>query len=129
MNVPDRIPILNQNAHRNMYCVKLQKSLYGLKQSERMWYNRLSEYLLQKGYSNCDDCPCVFIKKSQMGFCIILVYVDDLNIIIHKQHIDEACKHLKTEFKLKDLGKTKFFLGLHLDHLSTRIFVHQAAYV
>jgi hypothetical protein len=77
-----------------------------------MWYNRLSEYLLQKGYSNSDDCPCVYIKKSQTRFCIILVYVDDLNIIGHKQDIDKACKHLKMEFKLKDLGKIKFNLGL-----------------
>jgi len=64
MKVPDGIPIPNKSANRNMYCVKLKRSLYGLKQSGRMWYNRLSEYLLQKGYSNNDDCPCVFIKRS-----------------------------------------------------------------
>jgi hypothetical protein len=28
-----------------------------------------------------DDFSCVFIRKSITGFCIILVYVDDLNII------------------------------------------------
>jgi hypothetical protein len=81
MKVPDEISIPDASAKRNMYCVKLNKSLYVLKQSRRMWYNRLSEFLLQKGYSNSDDCPCVFIKKSSSGFCIILVYVDDLNII------------------------------------------------
>ena len=81
MKVADGIQILNPNANHNMYCVKLQKSLYGLKQSGRMWYNRLREFLLRKGYSNNDDCPCVFIKKSRTGFCIISVYVDDLNII------------------------------------------------
>jgi hypothetical protein len=129
MKVSDEILIPNQNASRNMYCVKIQKSLYGLKQSGRMWYNRLSEYLLWKGYTNSDDCPCIFIKRSQTGFCIILVYVDDLNIIGHKQDIDEACKHLKTEFELNDLGKTKFYLGVQLEHLSTRIFLHQSAYV
>jgi hypothetical protein len=57
------------------------------------------------------------------------VYVDDLNIIGNQQDIDEACKHLKTEFELKDLGKTKFCLGLQLEHLSTGIFLHQSAYV
>ena len=37
---------------RNMYSIKLQRSLYGLKQSGRMWYNRLNEYLLKEGYVN-----------------------------------------------------------------------------
>ena len=94
-----------------------------------MWYNWLSEYLLQKGYTNSDDCPCVFIKKSQTGFYIISMYVDDLNIIGNQQDIDEACNHLKTEFELKDLGHTKFCLGLQLEHLLTGIFVHQSVYI
>jgi hypothetical protein len=55
--------VSNMHANRNMYCVKLIKSLYGLKQLGRMWYNRLKEFLLNKDYSNSDDCPCVFIKK------------------------------------------------------------------
>jgi len=129
MKVPDGINIPNPAANRNMYCVKLQKSLYGLKQSGRMWYNRLSEFLSLKGYTKNDDCPCVFIKKSTSGFCIISVYVDDLNIIGNETDINEARHHLKTEFEMKDLGKTKFCLGLHLEHLPSGIFVYQAAYV
>jgi hypothetical protein len=129
MKVPDGVPVPNPNAKRNVYCVKLNKSLYGLKQSGRMWYNRLSEFLLKRGYSNNDDCPCVFIKKSETGFCIISVYVDDLNIIGNTQDIDEARNHLKTEFEMKDLGKTKFCLGLQLEHLPSGILVHQTAYI
>jgi hypothetical protein len=129
MKVPDGISIPNPGANRNMYCVKLKRSLYGLKQSGRMWYNRLSEYLLQKGYSNNDDCPCVFIKKSSTGFCIISVYVDDLNIVGNTQDVDEARNHLKTEFEMKDLGQTKFCLGLHIEHLHSGILVHQSAYI
>jgi hypothetical protein len=129
MKVPDGLSIPDQSANRNMYCVKLKRSLYGLKQSGRMWYNRLREYLLQKGYSNSDDCPCVFIKKSFTGFCIISVYVDDLNIIGNPRDIDEARNHLKTEFEMKDLGKTKFFLGLQIEHLHSGILVHQSAYI
>ena len=81
MNVPDGIQVLDPNANRNIYCVKLQMSLYGLKQSGRMWYNRLSEIPSKERIPDNDDCPCVFIQKSQTGFCIISVYVDDLNII------------------------------------------------
>jgi hypothetical protein len=39
MEVPDGIPVPNIHANRNMYCVKLIKLLYDLKQSGRMWYN------------------------------------------------------------------------------------------
>ena len=46
-----------------------------------MWYNRLSEYLIKEGYINNPICPCVFIKKSESGFTIIAVYVDDMNLI------------------------------------------------
>jgi hypothetical protein len=98
MKVPDGIPILNKGANRNMYCVRL-KDHFGPKQSGRMWYNRLSEYLLQKGYSNNHDCPCVFIKRYSTGFCIISVYVDDLNIIGHAQDIDEACVILRRNLR------------------------------
>jgi hypothetical protein len=94
-----------------------------------MWYNRLKEFLLNKGYSNSDDCSYVFIKKSSIGFCIVSIYVDDLNIIGYAKDIDEACNHLKKEFEMKDLGKIKFCLGLQIEHLQTGILVHQSTYV
>jgi hypothetical protein len=117
MKVSNRISIPNTNANHNLYCVKLAKSLYGLKQSGRMWYNRLKEFFLNKGYSNHDDCPCVFIRKSTTEFCITLVYMDNLNIIDHIKDIDETRNYLKMEFEMKDLGKTNFFLGLQLEYL------------
>jgi hypothetical protein len=94
-----------------------------------MLYNRLKKFFLNKGYSNNDDCPCVFIRKASTRFCIISVYVDDLNIIGTELDINEARYHLKTEFEIKDLGKTKFYLGLQLEHLPTGIFVYQSTYV
>jgi hypothetical protein len=55
--------------------------------------------------------------------------VDDLNIIDHTKDIDEAHNHHKTEFGMKDLCKTKFCLGLQVEHLHTCILVHQSACV
>jgi hypothetical protein len=57
------------------------------------------------------------------------VYVDDLNIIGNKPNINEARHHLKKEFEMKDLGQTKFCLGLQLEHFHSGIFIYQAAYV
>jgi hypothetical protein len=108
MKVSDGIFVPNVNVGHNMYCVKINKLLYCLKRSGRIWYNRLKELLLNKVYSNNDDCPCVFIHKSSSGFCIISVYVDDLNIIGTELDINEARDHLKMEFEMNDLLKTKF---------------------
>jgi hypothetical protein len=80
-------------------------------------------------FSNNDDCPCVFIKKSLTGFCIVSIYVDSLSIIGNTRDIDEACNHLKTEFEMKDLDKSKFYLGFQLEHPSTEILIHQSAYI
>jgi hypothetical protein len=48
-----------------------------------------------KGYIKNDDCLCIFIERSSKGFCIISVYVDDLNIIGNEENINEAHHHLK----------------------------------
>ena len=86
---------------REQYSIRLNKSLYGLKQSGRMWYNRLSEYVLKEGYKNDLICPCIFMKRSGNEFAIISVYVNDINIIETPEELDEAINCLKKEFEMK----------------------------
>ena len=81
MKVLEGIELKNKSSTREQHCIKLNKSLYGLKQSGQMWYNRLSEYLEREGCKDDPISPCIFIKKFGQGFVIIAVYVDDLNII------------------------------------------------
>ena len=113
MKIPEgfKLPEAVSTKPRSMFSIKLQRSLYGLKQSERMWYNRLSEYLLKEGYVNNPICPCVFIKKSEIGFSIIAVYVDDLNLVGTPKELTKTAEYLKKEFEMKDLGKIKFCIG------------------
>ena len=99
-----------------MYSIKLQRSLYGLKQSGRMWYNRLSQYLLKEGYVNNSICQFVFIKKTKNGLTIIAVYVDDLNLIRTPEELIKTTNYLKKEFEMKDLWKTRYCLGLQIEY-------------
>ena len=50
MKIPEgfKLPKVMNSKPRSMYSIKLQRSLYGLKQYGRMWYNRLSLYLLKE---------------------------------------------------------------------------------
>jgi len=63
------------------------------------------------------------LKNESTGFYIILVYVDDLSIIGNEVDMNEAQHHLKIEFEMKDLGHTKFCLGLQLEHFHSGIFM------
>ena len=83
MKIPEgfKLPKENNTKSHSMYLIKLQRSLYGLKQSERMWYNHVCENLLKEVYANNPICPCIFIKKSKIKFEIIFVYVEDLNLV------------------------------------------------
>ena len=123
------MPETYNSKSRSMYSIKLQRSLYGLKQSGRMWYNRLSEYLLKEGFENNQICPYVFIKKSESGFAIVAVYVNDLNLVGTLEELMKTANYLKNKFEMKDPGKTKFCLGLQIEHISNEIFIHQSTYI
>ena len=97
------MPQVNTSQPRNMYLIKLRRLLYDLKQYGRMWYNRLSEYLIKDGYINNHICPCVFIKKSEFGYAILAVYVDQINLFGTPEDLTKAATYLKDEFEMKDL--------------------------
>ena len=123
MKIPEgfRLPEANNTKPHSIWSIKLQRFLYGLKQSKSMWYNRLRKYLLKEGYVNNPICPCIFIKKSEAKFAIIVVYIDDLNLVWIPEEFIRTTKYLKKEFEMKDLGKTKLCLGLQIEHFPTRV--------
>ena len=122
------LPEAMNSEPRSMYSIKLQRSLYGLKQSDRMRYNRLSQYLLKEGYVNNSICLCVFIKKTENGFAIIAVYVDDLNLIGTPEELIKTANYLRKEFEMKDLRKTRYCLSLQIEYCLNGVLIHQSSY-
>ncbi|KAI3707738.1 hypothetical protein L6452_26367 [Arctium lappa] len=118
MKLPNSLPLLDSSKPRSAFTIKLRRSLYGLKQSGRMWYS-LSEYLIRKGYKNDELRPCILIKNTSSGFSIIAVYVDDMNIIGTLDEIRDTASYLKT----------RFCLGIELEHRACGILIHQSAYI
>lgn len=57
---------------------KLSKALYGLKQAPRAWYERLSGFLLKKGFTRGKINTTLFTKTKNDDLLIVQIYVDDI---------------------------------------------------
>lgn len=104
-------------ATKNMVC-KLLKALYGLKQSPRLWYERLSSFLLEKlGLSRIHADHSIFISSAGLNGPIVNVFVDDIKIIGMKgsESIARVKRELAAGFSMVDLGPISFYLGLKVE--------------
>ena len=52
--------------------------MYCLKQAPRQWYERLSNFLLSKGYAKGVVDKTLFIRKHKSHGILVQVYVDDI---------------------------------------------------
>ncbi|KAH9685670.1 hypothetical protein KPL70_014046 [Citrus sinensis] len=110
---------------------KLKKSLYGLKQSPRAWFERFTRFVRKEGYSQGQSDHTMFVKHTDGGkMAVLIVYVDD--IILTGSDGDEMSrlkKHLASEFEIKDLGPLRYFLGMEVARSRLGISVSQRKYV
>jgi hypothetical protein len=124
-------PKTNPNPKATRVC-RLNKSLYGLKQSPRQWYKKFDAFMVSINFSRSNFDSCVYIKKLDSGnFVYLLLYVDD--ILIASSNAGEI-KRLKAElnsvFEMKDLGPAKKILGMEItrNRPERKLFLSQAGF-
>jgi hypothetical protein len=60
---------------------RLNKSLYGLKQSPRAWYSRFTTYLLTLWFVEAKYNTSLFVFRRGADMVYLLLYVDDIVLI------------------------------------------------
>lgn len=94
---------------------KLNKSLYGLKQAGKVWYDKLAHTLNESGFTATHVEPCLFYSKENDA--IVNVYVDDLLILSKDLKTIEDIKNLlSSKFEMKDLGVSNHILGMRINY-------------
>lgn len=109
---------------------KLEKWLYGLKQSSHCWNKVFWECFEKTGFIQASADPCVFIGKDALN--IFGVRVDDL--MIQARNITEMRSvkdSLKLQSKMKDMGELHCYVGVCIvqDVKNKQVFLHQGHYV
>ena len=62
---------------KKMVC-KLKKSIYGLKQASRQWYNKFHQVIASFGFEMSMVDECVYHKFSGSKHIFLVLYVDDI---------------------------------------------------
>jgi hypothetical protein len=124
----DQPPGLEDPRYPN-HVYRLSKALYGLKQALRAWYERLRDFLIEKGFTIRKVDTTLFTKKFNGEIFICQVYVDD---IIFGSTNENYCKEfgelMSKEFEMSMIGELTFFLGFQVKQMKEGIFISQKKY-
>lgn len=96
--------------------LKLNKSIYGLKQSPKAWNDEVNSHLEDTlGYKRLVSDSCLYYKRDDKDLKIIVVYVDD-KMVVGKEVNDVAQMKvtLKNKWEMTDGGPIQNFLGLRI---------------
>ncbi|GJW05656.1 retrovirus-related pol polyprotein from transposon TNT 1-94, partial [Tanacetum coccineum] len=107
----------------------LKKALYGLKQAPRAWYDKLSSFLIEHGFTKGIIDPTLFTRRHGGDILLVQVYVDD--IIFGSTNPDFSKRFanlMKNNFEMSMMGELKFFLGLQVHQSPRGIFISQSQY-
>ena len=110
---------------------KLNRSLYGIKQAPRRWFETLTEFLTEFGLKPSLYDPAVHLfRKGDDVTAIVVLWVDDLMIAYRdKPWIEQFIKALKGKFPITDLGPITYCIGMHITyHSNGSVSISQEKY-
>ena len=111
---------------------RLKKSLYGLKQAGRRWYDTLTRALAGLGFRTSQADPGVFYARVDNHILILPVHVDDCMLTgSSAKLIAEYKNKLNQCYALTDLGPVHWLLGIKItrNRSARTISLSQRSYI
>ena len=97
------------------YCIKLYKSIYGLKQAGQKWYEIFCCTFTELGFRKSKANPAVFYIHSGTCIIILAIHVDDCTITGSSTMLIQHYKaQIKSKYELTDLGPISWLLGIKI---------------
>jgi hypothetical protein len=111
---------------------KLNRTLYGLKQSPRVWYQTIDKFFAEMGFKRIEGDYGLYVIWTEQVKCIIALYVDDLLLACNTMaYLNEVKQKLHNEYEMKDLGEANYVLGIQIERNRQihEIYLNQQQYV
>jgi hypothetical protein len=116
------------SVHPEHVCL-LSKSLYGLRQAPRAWYQRFVAHLRSLGFIVTSSDTSLFVLRRGADTAWLLLYVDDIVLTASSTtFLQGIIQDLRTAFAMKDLGPLSYFLGIQVQRTKEGFFLHQQQY-
>ena len=92
-------------------CIKLEKSLYGLRTSPRAWWKHLNRFIKSLHFKPCVLEPCLYSMVYKHELMLLTIYVDDIIIACaNLEYIREVKGKFCAKFDMTDMVKWNIFL-------------------
>jgi hypothetical protein len=113
-------------ARPNDVCL-LSRSLYGLRQAPRAWFDRFVAHVTSLGFTQSRADTSLFVYHKHGATAYLLLYVDDMILSASTTALlRHLIQRLHDAFKVKDMGPVHHFLGINVRRNSTGFFLSQA---
>jgi transposase InsO family protein len=121
-----------ETAERRTHVCQLLKTIYGLKQAGRRWYETLCRGLEEIGFVRCQTDPAVFSLRSGTNLAVLAIHVDDSTFTATSRlFLDKTKSKIAKKFKITDLGPISWLLGVSIrrNEIERTISLSQTAYI
>jgi hypothetical protein len=101
-----------ENFHLSDHVFKLKKTLYGLKQVLKVWYDILKTFLIENDFNIGKIDTTLFTKRKGKDILLVQIYIDD--ILFGVTNVKKFAKCMQDQFEMSMIGELNIFLGLQI---------------